>query len=115
VARAGGPGPESGRHAQALLGCRRTSTTAPQTHFAHPVQTDRAYQLSFGYIKVVALADLFEDRLDRTRGELAKLGIDIARNRCFTGFDAYNQLLEIPEINYVILATPPHFQPVHPT
>ena len=66
-----------------------------------------------GYIKVVALADLFEDRLDRTRGELAKLGIDIARNRCFTGFDAYNRLLEIPEINYVILATPPHFQPVH--
>ena len=64
-------------------------------------------------IKVVALADLFEDRLDRTRGELGKLGIDIARNRCFTGFDAYKQLLEIPEINYVILATPPHFRPIH--
>jgi len=64
-------------------------------------------------IKVVALADLFEDRLDRTRGELGKLGIDIARNRCFTGFDAYKQLLEVPDINYVILATPPHFRPVH--
>ena len=31
----------------------------------------------------------------------------------FTGFDAYKQLLAVPEINYVILATPPHFRPVH--
>jgi predicted dehydrogenase len=64
-------------------------------------------------IKVVALADVFEDRLDKSRSELAKLGIDIARNRCFTGFEAYLKLLEIPEINYVILATPPHFRPIH--
>ncbi len=64
-------------------------------------------------IKVIALADLFEDRLDRTRGELGKLGIDVARKRCFTGFDAYKQLLGIAEINYVILATPPHFRPIH--
>ena len=64
-------------------------------------------------IKVVALADVFEDRLDKSRSELAKLGIDIARNRCFTGFDAYEKLLAIPEINYVILATPPHFRPIH--
>ena len=32
---------------------------------------------------------------------------------CFTGFDAYKQLLAVPEINYVILATPPHFRPMH--
>jgi predicted dehydrogenase len=64
-------------------------------------------------IQVVALADLFEDRLDHSRAELAKVGVEIARNRCFTGFDAYKQLLEIPEINYVILATPPHFRPNH--
>ncbi len=32
---------------------------------------------------------------------------------CFTGFDAYKKLLAVPEINYVILATPPHFRPVH--
>ena len=64
-------------------------------------------------IQVVALADLFEDRLDRSRAELAKLGIEIARGRCFTGFDAYKQLLEVAELNYVILATPPHFRPVH--
>ena len=31
----------------------------------------------------------------------------------FTGFDAYKQLLAVPEINYVILTTPPHFRPMH--
>ena len=64
-------------------------------------------------IRVVALADLFEDRLARCRGELAKLDIDIPQSRCFTGLDAYTQLLAVPEINYVILATPPHFRPQH--
>jgi predicted dehydrogenase len=62
-------------------------------------------------IRVVALADLFEDRWMRCRDQLHKLGIDIPTERCFTGFDAYQQLLAIPEINYVILATPPHFRP----
>ena len=64
-------------------------------------------------ITVAALADLFPDRLARARGELAKVGIDIPQARSFTGFDAYTQLLAVPEINYVILATPPHFRPQH--
>jgi predicted dehydrogenase len=64
-------------------------------------------------IKVIALADLFPDRLEFSKAELAKLGIDIPAKTCFTGFDAYLKLLEIPEINYVILATPPHYRPLH--
>ena len=48
------------------------------------------------------------------RGELAKLGIDDSAGTRFTGFDAYKQLLAVPEINYVILATPPHFRPHAP-
>jgi len=79
----------------------------------HTEDVAEGAKVAHANIKVVALADLFDDRLERARGELAKLGIDIARNRCFTGFDAYKQLLEIPEINYVILATPPHFRPAH--
>ncbi len=79
----------------------------------HTEDVAEGAKIAHSNIKVVALADLFEDRLDRARGELSKLGIDIARSRCFTGFDAYRQLLEIPEINYVILATPPHFRPAH--
>lgn len=62
-------------------------------------------------IQVVGLADLFDDRLAACRAQLAKLGIALANEHCFTGFDAYKQLLTVPEINYVILATPPHFRP----
>jgi predicted dehydrogenase len=62
-------------------------------------------------IRVVALADLFEDRLEGCRTQLAKLGLDIPKERCFTGFDAYQQLLALSDVNYVILATPPHFRP----
>jgi predicted dehydrogenase len=64
-------------------------------------------------IRVVALADLFEDRLLRSKGELDKLGIKIPKELCFIGFDAYKQLLAVPDVNYVILATPPHFRPIH--
>ena len=62
-------------------------------------------------IKVIALADLFEDRLDRCRQNLQRLGMDVPKERCFIGFDAYKQVLADPEVNYVILAAPPHFRP----
>jgi predicted dehydrogenase len=64
-------------------------------------------------ITIVALADLFEDRLLGCKRELAAVGIDVAANRCFVGFDAYEKLLADPEVNYVIQATPPHFRPMH--
>jgi len=64
-------------------------------------------------IKVVALADVFQDRLEYCRAELAKLGIKIPKERCFTGFDAYQELLAVPEVSYVIQATSPHFRPMH--
>jgi len=63
-------------------------------------------------IKLVALADLFEDRLESCAAQLAKLGVKIPKSLRFTGFDAYKQLLAVPEISYVILATPPHFRPM---
>jgi len=63
-------------------------------------------------IKVAALADLFEDRLDRCNGQLARLGIDVPKTKCFYGIDAYRHLLALPDVDYVILATPPHFRPV---
>ncbi|MBI3192039.1 MAG: Gfo/Idh/MocA family oxidoreductase, partial [Pedosphaera parvula] len=64
-------------------------------------------------IKVVALADVFPDRLQRCRDNLDKLGIRLPNEMCFTGFEAYRKLLAVPDINYVILATPPHFRPMH--
>jgi predicted dehydrogenase len=64
-------------------------------------------------VRVVALADLFEDRLTHCKAQLAKLGLTIPHTKCFIGFDAYRQLLAESEVNYVILATPPHFRPMH--
>lgn len=64
-------------------------------------------------VEVVALADVFEDRLANCRKNLAAVGINIPTENCFTGFDGYKKLLAIPDINYVILATPPHFRPTH--
>jgi predicted dehydrogenase len=64
-------------------------------------------------IKVIALADVFEDRLANCRKQLAKLGVQIPQKMCFTGFQAYRRLLAVPEVNYVIQATPPHFRPMH--
>jgi predicted dehydrogenase len=66
-------------------------------------------------VSVVALADLFEDRLDACRSQLDKVGNPLTKDRAFVGIDAYKQLLAVPEINYVICATPPHFRPAHLT
>ena len=64
-------------------------------------------------VKVVALADVFKDRLDRCREQLKKVGNDVAEDHCFTGFDAYKKLLAIGEVNYIIHAAPPQFRPAH--
>lgn len=64
-------------------------------------------------VRVVALADLFADRLDNCNQQLEKLGVAVPKQNCFTGFDAYKQLLALDEVNYVILAQPPHFRPAH--
>jgi predicted dehydrogenase len=79
----------------------------------HTEDLAQGARIAHDNIRVAALADLFDDRLARARGELRKLNIAIPDERCFTGFDAYRQLLAIDEINYVILATPPHFRPAH--
>ncbi|MDY0166542.1 MAG: Gfo/Idh/MocA family oxidoreductase [Thermoguttaceae bacterium] len=77
----------------------------------HTEDVAQGAEVSHKNIRVVALADLFEDRLARCREQLTKLDINIPDEQCFTGFDGYKQLLAVGEVNYVILATPPHFRP----
>ncbi len=68
--------------------------------------------------RLVAMADAFPDRLASARralaGEDASIAgrIDAKDATCFVGFDAYKQLLSL-ELDVVILATPPHFRPIH--
>lgn len=72
-------------------------------------------------VELVALGDLFPDRLAQCRAQLEKLGGEnpafaaqykVTDERCFTGFDACERVLQ-SDIHLVILATPPGFRPAH--
>jgi len=103
-----------GRGSGALLDALGAATKViyPQSGY-HTEDVKEGATLSQQNIKVVALADVFPDRIQSCRTNLGRLGIQVPNEHCFTGFDAYRKLLAIPEINYVILATPPHFRPTH--
>ncbi|MPY89082.1 MAG: twin-arginine translocation signal domain-containing protein [Luteitalea sp.] len=66
-------------------------------------------------VRIVAMGDAFEDRLTKSVESLTKrLGsqFDVPKDRQFVGLDAYEKVLA-QDINYVILATPPGFRPMH--
>ncbi len=68
-------------------------------------------------VKLVALADLFDDRMKiclsslQKRPELAEK-IDVPPERQFSGFDAGRQLIGCG-VDVVLLCEPPHFRPAH--
>ena len=67
-------------------------------------------------IKIHALADVFEDHLRNCRdairnSENGKDKFDVADERCFVGFDAYQKVIDCCDL--VMLATPPGFRPLH--
>ena len=62
-------------------------------------------------VEVIALADLFRDRLEECRAQLRAVGTSIRDEHCFVGFDGCEKLLQVPGLNYVILASPPVFRP----
>jgi predicted dehydrogenase len=58
--------------------------------------------------KIVAVADIFP--------EAARKGMEhfeLPADKCFSGFDCYKKALEVPGVNYAILATPPGFRAPH--
>ncbi len=66
--------------------------------------------------KLVAMADMFEGNLKGALNQLKnKHGnkVDVPDERQFTGFDAFEKVLAMPDVNLVILATPPGFRPFH--
>jgi predicted dehydrogenase len=66
-------------------------------------------------VSIIALADLFKDRLDASRQRLDEhkdKGFEVEDKNCFLGFDAYKKVLDLP-IDMVLLTTPPGFRPVH--
>jgi len=66
-------------------------------------------------VKLVAMADIFEDRLKDARGRIKKEKpeqVDVPDDRCFVGFDAYQKVLQ-SGIDVVLLAPASHFLPMH--
>jgi predicted dehydrogenase len=76
-------------------------------------------------VKIIALGDAFEFRTKGARQSLKSFAerdatckkygnsVDLPDDRLFTGLDAFEKVLAVPEVNYVILATPPGFRPPH--
>src|SRR5438105_5010500 len=67
-------------------------------------------------VKLTALGDAFADRLQGSLETLKKQAaiakkIDVPEARCFVGLDAYQKVIEQSDV--VLLATPPHFRPMH--
>jgi len=67
-------------------------------------------------VKLYALGDVFEDHLKNCRDHvrqhhLCKEKFDVADERCFVGFDAYQKVIDCCDL--VMLATPPGFRPLH--
>jgi predicted dehydrogenase len=67
-------------------------------------------------IEVVAMFDLFQDRIDSSLKEIRDKHPDkvkVAPERMFTGFDGYKKLSVLPEVDLIIMAAPPGFRPAH--
>jgi myo-inositol 2-dehydrogenase / D-chiro-inositol 1-dehydrogenase len=75
-------------------------------------------------VKIVAIGDVFASHMKGCRGTLERLAkeekiknlgnsVELPEERCFVGLDAYKKVISNPEVNYVILATPPGFRAQH--
>ncbi|MCH7991741.1 MAG: Gfo/Idh/MocA family oxidoreductase, partial [Gemmatimonadetes bacterium] len=90
-----------------LIGCGGRGTGAA----LQALSTDQDVQL-------VAMADAFADKVESSYQTLTTLEdmdltprIDVPPERRYSGFDAYQQV--IPQVDVVILTTPPGFRPIH--
>ena len=95
----------------ALIGCggRGSGAAADAIRAAKAINTK---------VKLVAMADAFQDRLNGSYGNLKDPknevadSIDVSDDRKFVGFDAYQKAID-SGVDMVILATPPGFRPAH--
>lgn len=88
-----------------LIGCGGRGTGAAAQALAADPNT-----------RLVAMSDGFLDRIQSSLATLQKQRdvadrIDVPESRRFPGFDGYHQVLQHSDV--VLLATPPHFRPIH--
>lgn len=66
-------------------------------------------------VRVVALADVFSDRVAASLEMLRKVDakrVDVPANRQFIGFDSFRDLIDT-DVDVVLLCSPPNFRPDH--
>ncbi len=64
-------------------------------------------------IKVVALGDVFQEKVDSLRDKLkTEKGQEVPVENCFVGLEAYKQVID-SGVDMIIAATPPFFRPEH--
>jgi len=92
----------------ALVGCGGRGTGAAG---------DALSTANLGPIKLVAMADVFENRLKDSYAQISKSfpkQVDLPEDRKFVGFDAYKKAMDcLKPGDVVIFATPPGFRWVH--
>ncbi len=74
-----------------------------------------------GSVNIVAIADLFQDRIDLAikkfeafaQKDWGRGNFDIPKERQYVGWNAYKELIEDSGADIVIHATPPIFRPLH--
>jgi len=97
----------SGMIKVALVGCGGRGTGA----------ASNALSVKNGPIKLVAMSDVFQNRLDRSYQNLEKnhsQQLEVPKDRQFLGFDGYKKAMDcLDKGDVVILATPPAFRWVH--
>jgi len=89
-----------------LLGCGGRGTA------------DATDLIETGGARVVALADLFQDQLDKAKEIFDKLNADkgyasIDRSQMFVGPTAFEQIANSKEVDAVVVTSPPYFHPQH--
>ncbi len=90
-----------------LIGCGGRGTGAAAN----------ALSTTSGPVKLVAMADVFENRIQSSLKNLSKRfgkQVEVPKERQFVGFDAYKKAIDcLDKADVVILATPPAFRPSH--
>jgi predicted dehydrogenase len=67
-------------------------------------------------VEVVALGDLVPDRVESALARLTKEFPDrvkVPADRRFAGFDNYQKVCALPDVNLIVTAAPPGFRPIH--
>ncbi|HXH49215.1 MAG TPA: Gfo/Idh/MocA family oxidoreductase, partial [Terriglobia bacterium] len=79
---------------------------------------DARYLIETGKARLVALADVFQDQLDKTKTRFDKLQQEkgyapIDSSLMFRGPNAFKEIANSKDVDVIVITTPPYFHPEH--